>query len=392
MRKLINRMNVLYWLRRNKINRRGTCTIYCRITVNSVRAGDFSTGIDISPSDWNSARQRAKNPIDQKKLNEITNKLDLIFLELQRENETVTAAEVKRRYFGESKKITLLQAYDLLITRKVEIHNAGELSKESIRVLNTRKKNLESFLKKIKRTEISPADFGPGLADQLQHYFKTVRGYEQMYVAKNIQTLKQVIRFACLHEYCKRNPLEYYSISFGKPKYQEILTEDEVEKIKRVNLTSEKLIKIRDLFLFQVYTGMAYVDMSRFTADMINEDDEGRQWITKDREKTGVEFDIPILPEAKLILEKYNNQLPIITNQKYNEYIKYVCDFAGIDKRVTTHVARRTCGSLLLNRGVSMKVISRFLGHKSTKITEQIYAHLKRYGMIKEVKRVGLVA
>ncbi len=378
-------MNVLYWLRRNKINRRGMCSIYCRITLNGKRAGDFSTGINIIPNEWNAAKQKSKNPIHQRKLHEISNKLELIYIELMREKERITAREIKRRYFGECKTITLLQAYDLLIKRKKE-------TQSPLKLINTRRKNIELFLKKINRTDILPDDFTPGLADQMQHYFITENGYQQMYIAKNIQTLKQVIRFACLHEYCKKNPLEYYTLNYGKPKYQEVLTENEVEQIKNVKLTTEKLIRIRDLFLFQIYTGMAYVDMSRFKVEMINQDKDGTWWITKDRQKTGVEFDIPILPEAKEILDKYNNVLPEITNQKYNEYLKYVCDIAGIEKRVTTHVARRTCGTLLFNRGVSIEVISRFLGHTTTKITEQIYAKLKRYGMIKEVRRVGLVA
>ena len=80
--------------------------------------------------------------------------------------------------------------------------------------------------------------------------------------------------------------------------------------------------------------------------------------------------------QAQAILDKYKGKLPIISNVKYNKYIKEVVALAGIDKPVTTHWARHTGATLLLNAGVPMQTVSKVCGHSSIKMTEKIYAKL----------------
>ena len=97
---------------------------------------------------------------------------------------------------------------------------------------------------------------------------------------------------------------------------------------------------------------------------------------TGSRHKTNISFTIPILSPAWDILMKYEGKLPVISNVKYNEYLKIVAHAAGIEKPVSSHWARHTGATLLLNEGVNMKIVSKICGHSSTRITEQIYAKL----------------
>ena len=76
------------------------------------------------------------------------------------------------------------------------------------------------------------------------------------------------------------------------------------------------------------------------------------------------------------ILAKYKDKLPIISNVKYNEYLKVVAQAAGIDKPLSSHWARHTGATLLLNSGIDMRIVSKICGHSSAKITEQVYAKL----------------
>jgi site-specific recombinase XerD len=94
------------------------------------------------------------------------------------------------------------------------------------------------------------------------------------------------------------------------------------------------------------------------------------------RGKTRQEYTFLLLPQALAILDKYNYQLPIMSNQKYNEYIKVLAVMAGINKPVSSHWARHTGATMLLNSGVGMEVVSKVLGHSTTRITRQIYAKL----------------
>ena len=73
---------------------------------------------------------------------------------------------------------------------------------------------------------------------------------------------------------------------------------------------------------------------------------------------------------------KYEGKLPVISNPKYNEYLKVVAQAAGIDKPISTHWARHTGATLLINEGVDSHIIKKICGHSSIKITEQIYAKL----------------
>ena len=97
-------------------------------------------------------------------------------------------------------------------------------------------------------------------------------------------------------------------------------------------------------------------------------------------------FTIPILSPAWDILMKYNGKLPIISNVKYNEYLKIVAQAVGIDKPVSSHWARHTGATLLLNEGIDMKIVSKICGHSSTRITEQIYAKLLDETVVDAIK------
>ena len=177
--------------------------------------------------------------------------------------------------------------------------------------------------------------------------------------------------------YLRRNPYRWINIekckdSVGLNKY---LTPEEFKRLRSSKMPTESLSRIRDLFVFQTYTCLSYSDLRDFDARNVK-DTKGMKVYQGNRLKTGGEFTIPLLPSAWDILMKYEGKLPIISNVKYNEYLKIVAQSAGIDKPLSSHWARHTGATLLLNEGVSMRIVSKICGHSSTKITEQIYAKL----------------
>ena len=123
------------------------------------------------------------------------------------------------------------------------------------------------------------------------------------------------------------------------------------------------------------YTCLSYTDLKDFDATKIQEVKNMKVYTGK-RAKTEQPFTIPLLLPALAILKKYKNALPIISNVKYNEYLKSVAQHAGIDKPVSSHWARHTGATLLLNGGTDMRIVSKICGHSSTRITEQVYAKL----------------
>jgi site-specific recombinase XerD len=177
--------------------------------------------------------------------------------------------------------------------------------------------------------------------------------------------------------YFTRNPYKWVNIIRGKhtDSINKCLATEEFRKIRKVILPTKSLERVRDVFVFQTYTCLSYSDLKAFDSSKIKEIKGMRVYIGN-RQKTHQSFVIPLIKPALEILYKYNQHLPIISNVNYNEYLKIVAQAAGIDKPVSSHWARHTGATLLLNEGIPMNIISKICGHSSTKITEQIYAKL----------------
>lgn len=201
---------------------------------------------------------------------------------------------------------------------------------------------------------------------------KTIKSQPTLY--KRHIALKSYIKMAVKAGLCKYNPYDDFEFKKGKSREAIFLTEDEVKLIQDYNPPSDSLKRIKDLFIVQCFTGMAYVDLMSFTESKISIRNN-RKIITGIREKTDESYISLLLPEAEMILEKYNYVLPRITNEKYNDYLKLLAAGAGINKNITTHVARHTYATYLLNRGIPVETVSRTLGHTNIKQT-QAYARM----------------
>ncbi|MDR2003860.1 MAG: site-specific integrase [Prevotella sp.] len=204
---------------------------------------------------------------------------------------------------------------------------------------------------------------------------------------KRHNTLSSYIKEAKRRKYVTENPYDEFKIKKGKSKDPVVLNESEIKKLIDYKPASTKIEKVRDMFLFQCMTGLAFVDMQNFSKDKINYVDN-EPIINASRVKTEESYIIPLFSEAKEILEKYDYCLPKISNQKYNDYIKVLAEHVGIDKKLTSHTARHTYGSYLINKGVPVAVIQRAMGH--AKITQTMsYAKLSTRSIKNEILEIG---
>lgn len=189
--------------------------------------------------------------------------------------------------------------------------------------------------------------------------------------------LNSFIMDAIKENHLTRNPYDWINISREKSSsgLNKYLSIEEFNQIKNTKMHTESLEKVKDVFLFQTYTCLSYTDLKNFNTKNIQEVN-GMKVYTGSRNKTNKPFTVPLLPIALSILDKYNYKLPVISNVKYNEYLKIVAQTANIDKPLSSHWARHTGATLLLNKGIPMQIVSKICGHSSIKITEQIYAKL----------------
>jgi site-specific recombinase XerD len=198
--------------------------------------------------------------------------------------------------------------------------------------------------------------------------------YEDSTSGGMMTRLKTVIKFAISNGKLQKDPFADVRINKGE-KEVEFLTESEISVIRMKKMHTERLEKVRDLFLFQCFTGLAYVDLAELRKEDYQKNDLGQVYIRKKRSKTGVAFTTVLFEDAIKIAEKYDYELPVLSNQKYNTYLKEIQDICGITKPLHTHIGRHTFCTYMLNKGVSMDVVAKMAGHTTTKLTRH-YAKL----------------
>lgn len=170
----------------------------------------------------------------------------------------------------------------------------------------------------------------------------------------------------------KKLNIEKDKSSGGIGKY---LTREEFRRIEQLEPPTNYLRHARDLFVFQTYTCLSYTDLAAFDASRMKKV-KGRMMYVGTRGKTRQEFSFLVLKPALAVLERYGGRLPIMSNVKYNAYLKSIAVMCGINKPISTHWARHTGATMLLNSGADMEIVSKVLGHSSTKITREVYAKL----------------
>ena len=215
-------------------------------------------------------------------------------------------------------------------------------------------------------------------------YAELNRKYESTTSAAMMVKLKTIITYALDNGKLKINPFNSIKIS-KRTKEVEYLTLDEIQAIKSKSFNG-RLEKVRDLFLFQCFTGLAYADMAQLTKEDFQFNGE-QIFIKKCRVKTGISYLTVLIDEAVEIVKRYNFELPVLSNQKYNSYLKEIADLCGITKPMHTHIGRHTFATYMLNKGVSIEVVAKMLGHSNIKQTQH-YSKLVDKTVFKAVQNI----
>ena len=241
-----------------------------------------------------------------------------------------------------------------------------------------------AYIKTLKKDDIMVKEITPMF---IEDFFVYLVGLMSNNTAiQKMKHLKKILRMAVEEGYISVSPFKMTL----KNEQKEVnpLTLDELRKIKNKNISLPRLAKVRDMFIFECYTGLAFTDMVNLRSENIVVDTKGNEWIIKSRQKTKIQSTIPLLPIAKEILMKYQDELPTLTNQKYNGYLKELGDICGIKKNLHSHLARHTFATILLNSGVDMVSVSKILGHANSRITEKVYAKMLPETIMKKVMNV----
>lgn len=236
-------------------------------------------------------------------------------------------------------------------------------------------------------SEMQPSDKEVSSATNsaAREFYQTLQNdYEQSTVAGMATKMKAIFQHAVNAGKIRVNPFAGIRISKGE-KDVEFLMEDEIERIINTPMPTPSLERTKDLFLWMCGTGQSYADMAQLTPEDIQEVD-GHRFISKNRQKTGVEYTTIVLPFASAIYDRYEGKLPIISNQRMNIYLKAVQGAVGLEKRLHCHMARHSFACLALNKGIRIETVAKALGHSPSNIRQtQHYAKLLKRTVISEL-------
>lgn len=198
--------------------------------------------------------------------------------------------------------------------------------------------------------------------------------------------LRSFINDAVADELVESNPYSTKRIRIpnGAKRHVDTLTPEQVRRLEELDLHAQpKIERVRDCFLLQCYTGLAYSDLAQF--DIATCQHTGGELVKRGyRQKTKTEYVFILLPKAKSILDKYGGRAPLPTNQKYNDYLKVLGSMIGYEN-LHSHCGRASCATLMRNAGLPMSVIQRVLGHNTITQTER-YASMIDATIIEAMK------
>ena len=395
-------LSILFYLRKDKgVNKKET-PIYMRITVNGQRA-ELTTHRRIIQSKWNSAGGFAKGTKEEAK--SLNNYLDILrnkVYEAQRnlieDNEQVTALLLRNGVQGKAKKqYSLLKVFEFHNSQMASEVNNKHYAPATIKRYNTTLKHIKAYIfYKYGTSDLFLSQLNHEFVTGLEHYFKVVKKCNHNTSIKYIKNLRKIINLAYKNDWIRKDPFAGFTVKI-KPVKREYLTDEELGKIENLKIAIPRLETVRDIFVFSCYTGFSYTDVESLTSHNIRKGIDGELWIFTDRIKTTTKSNVPLLPIALDIIEKYkdhpvavNNDklLPVISNQKLNAYLKEIADLAGINKNMTFHLARHTFATTVtLSNDVPIETVSEMLGHKSIRTT-QIYAKVIEKKVSKDMNRL----
>lgn len=372
-------MTICFVCRASKARKNGLSPIELSIIIDGIRT-IITLDRQVHHSKFNPKTQTVKGDKDLNQyLDVIRRKCFTIETELiKMDNFDLDTFIHSFKYGIPQKQDTLLAIYDKHNELYKQNFLCGKINETAYYKYKMNRERIAEYLKSIGKTDIKLRDITPLFVENFQNYcLKTLKTNT---TNKQMKMLKKILNFAVQERYIDVSPFQLV-LREEKLNY-DVLDKSEISKLYSQQFLDKRIENIRDMFVFQCMTGMAYADMAELTKEDIQDD-----IIIKRRKKTDIQFVIPLLPIAKEILEKYNYELPIISNQAYNRYLKVLGDVSGLNKILHSHLARHSYACLLLNNGVDMKTISKSLGHSSLQTTERIYAEMSNTTVVDNIRK-----
>ncbi len=405
-------MNITFW-----INNKRYKNIYCRLTSHYLRK-EISTGLHINPKLWGGTYMLAKgNSPDSRRINQrlrfIKEKWDDIIFELEKkEDQRITPLLVKAIYEGKSQTIAnawpFLEALQKVVEMKTDMADNAEGSIGNFKYSKT---DFEAFLKAEGLIDINTHAIDLSLTERYLAFLRSKgNGYGTIKTKfARLKTMVNIIlkknEFSYMKPPCnpfvdihlKKNQKEANIIIENHEKWIDVETQSKIENTE----LNPRLDYFRKMFLFQLNTGLAQSDMFRFSLDIHITVDihTNKKWIRLRRQKTmkaNNYSEIPLTKNAKGLIDYFKSKQIGTTLINIVSYTTYRTALMDISKtlnirHLTTHMARHTFGTRMLEAGVTMETVSKMLGHANIMETQRTYAKVTARKVSSELEKANII-
>jgi site-specific recombinase XerD len=374
--------SLLFFLKRGKTDPQGISSIYMRITIEKKRA-EIATGKVCQDVDWENGKIKGNTAL-AKTLNTYLHQMELkvhnSHIQLMIRDEDITAEAVMNEFLGKSIKVRML-------TEVFEMHNKEmkellgiEFAPMILLRYQTALRQVKQYLiEKHKIKDIDIRKINHEFLTDYDFFLRTTRKCNNNSAVKYIKNLKKIIKLCLANGWINRDPFANFKAKV-KVVERPCLSQEQINKLETLEFGNERLDRVKDIFLFSCYTGLAYIDIYQLKRSEIIIRNENEKWLITNRQKTGTPTRVPLLPKAVILLSKYENHpqcaeldkaFPVSSNQKMNAYLKEIADLCGINFTLSYHIARHTFATTItLQNGVPIETVSKMLGHKDIRTTQ----------------------
>jgi len=412
----MKKINILFWLYKSKVNSAGKAPVYLRVSEKNKKF-QLSTGVFLTPKDWNSQRQEARGSsaaavLANNTLQQLKNRLAEIQTELLKSATDIDLETIRLKLTGQAIESKNLLELFMEHNNRILSLVGKSYSPATHEIYEITRKEIQEFLiNSYNVRDIAFNKLDMDFIEKLEVFYRVGKGNQNNTVYKKLQRLNKVVNLAIRKGWITINPFRDHNIKKEKKEIV-FLTNDEIKRLEKLRTGITRLEVVRKLFLLSCYTGLAFKELYYLSTESFEKGPTGLIWMKIHRQKTNKWLRVPLLPQAeKLLKELTSNQsrrpqklneisgsiyftsttrpgklLPVPTNQKMNGYLKELSDLAKIRKNLTTHVARKTFATTVtLLAGVSISTVSKLLGHSNSRITEEAYSEVTDDKILKEL-------
>ena len=363
------------WMRTDKpLKRNGKFPVYLRIRVRG-KETKLPTGIDVYPNQWDAKRNEPKDKPLQIQLSKKRNEIEVFINRTLADDQDISLEMVKDFYNGKKKIRPESQSFYKYYLNFVERKKKENLDKETIRVYMTTYNVLKEF-----KPEFRISDLTLSFVEEFDDFMAEQRGNEPGGRNPKHKNLRTVILDMIKHDIPIKNP--YALFKMPHPSTKEVyLNKEELGKMRALRSKyphTSTTYQVLQMYLFACYCGLRFSDVIDLKWQNIDFD---KKIISKEMIKTRHSVITPLFTMARAVVLELSDGKKLFGSPKrvfhrysettINRTLRELAEQAGIEKHITFHSSRHTFATLLVQDGVPVVSISKYLGHKSLEMTNR---------------------